>query len=246
MDARISALCLALVSVLSADVTASAAADLTAGEVRLTLSSRGTSALPIDGQTIAEHACGTTLPQSTPMAHCRLTMGIDRNKPVTMAIPTLTGTPFPQLLEWQAIGLDLAGTRPVESSCGDWDVSLHLDDSDDQPISVVYLRADLDEESGHFVSLLEIRARLRLVNPASPLVIDEPLVLGLSLAGDWRMASPSEKTLSNLLLFANREEIRCFPIWVVERSEFLAPFVEDECQICFFGDLESSTVGVPK
>ena len=229
------ALCLALLltALAAADPRGASATDLTAGEVRLKLSSRAVSSLPIDLEALAEFVCGNPLPQGGgAMGHCRLTIGVPPKSPLMIvSIVDPAATPLDQALRWQMAGLRLSGTA-LESSCGTWESWLSLDESVPQPISMIHLESSPGgEDQGDFVAYLLIRVVLHLTHQATAQTQDFPLRLRVGLLGQWLLKQPEEWTLSNLHLFAGSKEDPCFPMWIEEAPTGL--FIEEVCQICF-------------
>ncbi len=245
MEIRRIVLCLALLAARSAGeaVAAPVASNATDGSIQLPLSVAAASALPIDVQTLIENLCDPTIHQQiNNLAQCRLPVPVPDDgsgSHVLRATLLLRPVQAPLPSQWQATAMALP-SDPVVSPCGPWDVSVSVNATDAQPVSPLTLTpATEDPGSGLFASVLEIRAHLLLANEITGETMDYPMVLGLDMAGPWRLASADESEdlppeSSNLLLFADGKD-HCSPVTVLEAADDLWPFVAGDCSICITG-----------
>lgn len=189
-----------------------------------------------------ERLCNPGLPvnqDNSRLSTCRLPVPNQPKIPVVTApIGTVSreeDNRFP-IAQWHVAELDepLVFT-PVTTSCGVWDVSLSFDPR--QPSSPLLLKPDPnDPERGHIASVLEMNVHLHLVNQTTGQASDNPLVLGLGVAGPWALEAaeePSNDPLGRAALSVPGSGSGCYPIWTVcdpADPEACAP---QQCFWCF-------------
>jgi len=209
------------------------------GEVKLALSSKAASYLPIDIGALAERLCDPiTYRPPEGMAKCHL------------IVPSPSGPPGNPTAAKGVVGIGGGMTtlrassfnlksEGVETSCGIWDFTLGLDPDVPQPESPLVFEENAEDPGrGVFAGVLDLSTILHLVNRETGQTADFPLRLGIGMAGPWASVPP-EISADPLLLFGGIQDGKlvfydtCIPLWVIHSQEDLEKLLAEGCQICW-------------
>lgn len=203
---------LALASLPSAALADPATPVIHAGLVKIALDPDAVSFLPIDTSALRQNGLcsGHVLTDGwgtlSPRGECDLSVGPP--PPIRVYVSDAVPDSGSFRLSAQPGGSTVwAGSAPVDTPCGLWDVSMVLDPDETQPVSKLALEISTDGPSqGVFSGVMNLAVHYRFVNRNQKVSLAVPAVVPLELSGHWAAVPEGGPSLgpgaSNLVLFA--------------------------------------------